>query len=374
MANISTFGQTIDQISRLTVQQVRLDTLTEQLATGKKTQFFGDLSSEAIVSKRARADIRATESFINNIVNTQRRINLMLASIEDVKQQASSLLQSIASATQQGELPDLPAMQELAESVYEFSKDVINSKDNDRFLFAGADSSTRPITDTGLFTSFLGEFVPDSSDLTLPALVSSGVIGQWGDGTIDTDTFIQTYRGTDDTTLGYSPSLVNGTAGDVFVRVDEKSEFKYTVLGNTDGFRDVIIASNVLANLPPVEFAPGALNDPTATTLAGDTPPSPPAEKQENFFQVFNDLGAMLSNAIDELDRESFRIGLVQSNINTVQISHEQDINTLKTIVGEVEDADITEIATSISQIQVQLEASFRVSASIAELSLARFI
>ena len=53
--------------------------------------------------------------------------------------------------------------------------------------------------------------------------------------------------------LGYSESLVSGSAGDVTIRVDENSEFDYTLLGNNEGLKNLVISLGVLKNLPPPE-------------------------------------------------------------------------------------------------------------------------
>ncbi|MBN8520457.1 MAG: hypothetical protein J0L77_00980 [Alphaproteobacteria bacterium] len=374
MANVSTLGAALDQISRLKVQQGQVDLLTMQIATGKKTQSFEGLGVEVLLSKRARADVGALDTYINNIKNTDRRIKLMMNGIEDIQEQARTILNSFVTAVQEGDFPDFQTMKDLTGNVSKFIIDTINLQDGDRYLYAGADSANKPVTDTGLFESFLGEFVPDESDLTNPPLVASGVIGQWGDGSITTSQFIASYRGVNETLLGYSPNMVDNQSGSVFVRVDDKSEFNYTVLADSPGIKEILTALKVFENLPPPEYAPGALNDPAATTFANDTPPFPPREKQDNFYQVLNDLTQYLGAAIDKLDGEQFRLSQVQAQITRVKVSHEEDINSLKSVISSVEDVDLTEAATKINQLQISLEASFRVTALVSQLTLANFL
>lgn len=374
MPNISTLGQALDQIARLRTQQGTMDTLMMQLTTQKKTQIFSGLGNDIIASQRARTDTSALTSYMNNITNADRRLKLMLNAIEDLKQQAEIIAGALIVDVQQGDYPDFEVMKDLAKNTLGFVLDTMNHMDGNRYLFAGADSSTRPITDTGLYASFLGEFVPDESDLTNPPLVASGVIGQWGDGTITTDQFMAAYKDTNETIMGYSASLTNGAAGNVFVRVDERTEFNYTVLADTPGMKDLLTVLNVIGALPPVEFAPGALNDPTATTLPEDQPPFPPSEKQQNFFRVITDLSTMINDAVDKLDTQAFKLSQVHAQITQIKQSHQLDISSLANIIGEVEDVDTTEVAAKINQLQVQLEASYRVTALLSELTLAKFI
>ncbi len=374
MSGVSTIGQTVDQISRFKTLQTDLGTLQTQLATGKKASMFSGLGTDTIISERARARVNAVDTYMNNITIADRRMKEMLNGIEETQAQIGNIEQSLTVAMQNGEYPELPVIQDLAANARAFIVDLINKADGDRYLFAGADSATKPLTDTGLFESYLGEFMPDETDLTNPPLVNSGMIGQWGNGSITTEEFIQSYRNVNETTLGYSASLSNDVAGDVYVRVDDMSEFKYTSLGDSKGFKDALIAIGVIEQLPPPEYAPGALNDPTATTLGQDTQPFPPTEKQENFFQVIQDLAQMLSSASDALDNEVFKLEQVRANIGNIKESHSYDKNTHQSIIADVENANMTEIATQINFLQIQLEASFSVTAALSELSLARFL
>lgn len=373
-SNISTLGQALDQISRLKSQQAKMDLLSAQLATGKKTQEFSGLGSDILASKKSRASINALDTYMSNIKHTDRRINLMNNAIGELQAQTNNIIDSLTVAVQEGDYPELQQIQDLAGNIYDYMLSLINAKDGDRYLFAGADSSAKPVTDTGLMDAFIGEYVPDETDLTNPPLVSSGVVGQWASGAITTEEFIASYHGVNETILGYSTSLTNDIAGKVTTRVNDQAELDYTVLADSPGFKDILMVMGVLKNMPPVDYAPGALNDPTATTLPEDSPPWPPAEKQENFFAVINDLAKTLTGAVDALESETFKLANVQARLSIIKENHTQEVNALKTIVSDVEDVDDVEVATKINQLQIQIETSFQVTAILSQLSLSRFI
>lgn len=373
-SGVSTLGQYLNQIERLKSQQTQFGDLSVQISSGKKTQKLSGLGNDIIRSTRARAGIDSLETYSNNITNAQRRIELMLNSTGEIKAQVEKITTGLMQAVQEGDYPDLESIKSLTSNVYDFILDNLNAADGERYLFGGGDTSQKPISDNGLLDSALGEFVPDSSDLTNPPLVTQGIIGDWGDGTITTDEFIASYHGLSDTVLGYSNALTSGTAGKTTVRVSDESEFNYTELANQPAMKEIVRLMGVLKSLPPVEYAPGALNDPTATTIAGDTPPNPPAAKQENFFKVLNDITAGLNAALDDMDQIEFRLAQVQAQVDTVQQSHTAQINAFKDIVGETEDVDITEASAKLLQMQTQLQASFQVTALTAQLTLANFL
>lgn len=374
MTGISNLGQALDQISRLKTQQVTLDTLANQIATGKKTQQFSGLGGDVLRSQRARADIKALDQYSTNITNATRRIELMTSSLQTITGQAGNISAALNTLVISGDIPEFETTQQLARDVYDFVVDLLNTKDGERFLFAGSDSETRPIEDRGLFDSYLGDFVPDIDDITNPPLTASGFIGDWGDGTITTEEFIAAYSDVNENILGYSESLVNDTTGQVRVRVDENSDFDYTMLANNDGLKDLVIALGVLKNLPPPEFAPGALNDPIATSVAEDVPPFPSTEKQENFKAVFTDIMGKIANAMDKIEMEEYRLSLVQAQTNVIQEQYTFQRNAFQNTVADAEDIDLNETAAKIQQAQVSLEASYSVTALISDLTLVNFL
>lgn len=374
MTGISTLGASLDQISRLKVQQNSIDVLSTQIATGKKTQEFSGLGTDILRTQRARTDINSLEQYSTNIQNGQRRIQLVNNTLEQIRSQANLVVNGLTVGVQEGDAPDLATLQQLAGDVYDFVVDLINTKDGDRFLLAGSDSSVRPINDEGQFDAFLGNFLPDNDDITNPPLQASGFIGEWGNGTITTEEFIASYKNVDENVLGYSETLVSGSTGNVSIRVDENSEFDYTVLGNNEGLKEIVIALGVLKNLPLPENSPGALNDPTATRVADDTPPFPSAEKQENFFQVFNDIRSTLFQAIDKVEQEEYRLGLVEAQTEIIQEQNEFQINTFRTTISEIEDVDLTDAIAQIQQAQLSLQASFSVTSILSDLSLVNFL
>ncbi len=374
MTGISTLGQALDQISRIQSQQTTLDTLSTQIATGQKTQQFSGLGDDVLRSQRARADLNSIEQYTTNIQNAQRRIELITNSIEQISAQANSLSAAITVSVQGGDLPNFETTQRLADDVYNFLVDLINTQDGERYLFAGADSSIKPIENDGQFDTFLGTFVPDPTDITNPPITASGFLGEFGNGTITVDEFIDSYSNVNENVLGFSESLVSGSAGRVSVRVDENSDFDYTFLGNNDAIKDILIGVGVLKNLPNPANTPGALNDPTALNADSDTPPFPSAEQQENFFEIINDIGRKLIQAVDSLEGEQFRLNLVEAQTSIIQEQYTFQTSSLQSLVGQVENVDLTETIAKLQQAQLGLEASFSVTALLSDLSLVNFL
>jgi len=252
---ISTLGQALAQISRINVQQTELNTLSTQLATGRITQRFSGLGSDALTSQRARADFRSLDIFINNIQNGSRRIELSLTSVQEFQAQSRNLQEVVDGLSQQSTHEslgtniltyddpttsaveqiqigldsaetdvDFQNFQRFADDIFGFFESLLNTQDGDRYLLGGSETSTPPFTDTG----------------TLDAAVTS-LIDDWKEGVISTDEFIsslterdssQNPRAISDSIVGFSSQLSSGTAGDIFVRADDGQDIRYTTLAN----------------------------------------------------------------------------------------------------------------------------------------------
>lgn len=398
MTGISTLGQALDQIERIKEQQSLFSTLSTQFTTGKKTQTFTGLGTDIMLSKRARAEFNSFDQYVKNITNSDRRIKLMLTAIEEFKAQAENFADVLVNFSQESEhqegeiiyyddpltteienIPvgmtssepgvDFATVREFASNVLGFLKDLVNAKENDRYLLGGADTLTQPLGNTGTLDSAL-----------------SVLITSWKTGTISTDDLLADLRdrttadgnpnALTDTVVGYSAGLSAGTVGKVFVRVDDVSEIDFTALGNDKSFRDIIVAVSAIMNadLPPMIDSYEPPNTYPGVPDEQGAPGNNIQEMKDNFFEMFNSLTAMVNNAIDDIDKLRFKLEGVRARIDDVKKSHIEQKNLLLNTIGDVEDVDVNEVAVRIQQLQIQLDASYRITAKLQELTLANYL
>lgn len=399
MTSISTLGQALSQIDRIRDQQNIFSSLSEQLATGRRTNKFSGLGSDGITSQRARADLRSFDVFNDNITNADRRIQLTLTAVEEFQAQAENFADALAgfsqqSSHQQGEPIffddptttqientiigyssaeadiDLATLQDLANNIFDFLVDLVNAQEDERYLLGGAETLTQPLTDTG------------SLDTAITTLLNG-----FKDGTISTDNLIADLTdGTaqngnpdaiTDSIIGYSAALSSGNAGNVSVRVNGESEIDYTVVANADPFRDVLVAVAYFKNEALGPIADHVEIDEATglpVILENGAPGETADESRENFFAVFNELATSVTRALDGIDQQRFRLEGTRARIIEIQRRQEIEQSVLQETVSDVEDVDINEVALQINTLQVQLDASFRVTARLQELSLVNFI
>lgn len=357
MTKISTLAQAMGQIKQLNSMQAQIAKLQTQLTTQKKGQLFKELGMEALGSQRARANFATLETYISNINHADRRIKMMITSIEEVKQQAGHIASAIQIQTQEGEI-ELGTITDLADKTFDFITNLLNQQDGDRYLFGGSGVLSQPLTATGTFDSYVQARLTD-----------------WVNGDITTTQLINSYRDKDqltDTIMGYSAQLSSGNSKNVTVRVDKNSELDYTLTANNDALREVMVVVNMMRNLGDVmdQITRGD-DDPAGIVTA---PGATQEEQNENFYKLYNDLSAMLNKALSKIDTEHFKLAQTQAQMNQIQENHKVDLNTLTGIISDIEDVDINEVALKLSSLQIQLEAAYSVTASVSRLSLVNFI
>ncbi len=397
MTGISTLGQALRQIESLNSQNLLFSKLSMQMSTGKKTQFYSGLNTDALTSVRSRTELSSIEVYTNNILRADTTLGLTVTNVEEFQEQVKNFSGTLIGllkegshqlgddvryddpATQNEESTivgntsskldaDLTSVINHAKNLYGFLGELLNTKEGDHYLFAGADILEKPFNDTGTL------------DAALNTLITS-----WKNGTITTDELIADIRdGTalsgnpdaiTDTTIGYSASLSNGSAGDIFIRADDDSEFKYTTLANEESFRNVIVALAVIKNenLPPIVDVyedgvyPGV---PDAKGAPGATA----EEQQQNFYKLYSAISQMVSDSIDGIDQIRFRIETTRVQMNETKQTHIDQRELLLNTVSNVEDVDVNEVAVKLTTLQTQLEASYRVTALTQRLNLVSFL
>lgn len=399
MTGISTIGQAMESIQRIKSQQIQFSEIALQISTGKKTQTFSGLGNDVLTSQRARTDISSIDTYTDNIKNADRRIKLMLNAVQEFKKQAENfhaaligfnqqsahqegepisyddpLTLNVVETTQVGYTSDKPDvslvnLQRMAQSIYGLAKDLINTKEGDRFLFGGAGTLTQPLTDTG----------------TLEASVSSLISG-WKGGTISTTNLIADMRdrttsggnldAVTDTIIGYSPALSANDAGRVFVRVSQSTEVEYTALANDSAFSDIMVALSYFKNedLGPIADAYIPPNTYPGVPDVQGAPGANVDEMKENFYAVFNDMTRMVSDAIDRIDTIGATLANAQLRITDVRNSQEQERNVLRSVVSDIEDVDLTEASVRIRALENQIQVSMAVTSRLQQLSLVNFL
>lgn len=334
--NISTLGQQLGLITRVKQMQIGMSRAQQEISTGVKFQTYKEYGPDSLRIQRYRSDLSKIENYIYNIDITQVNIEQMATSMEEATAQAGNILSAISVQLAEGSQFDLTSIKTAAKAALQVIEANMNTKLGDRYLFSGSDVSNRPYSN------------PSGATADMQARITD-----WLDGTVTTDQFLTGIEGITDSQMGYSNTLQS--AKRVFARADDTFEVDYTVFANSDGFREIVSGLRAIENLEiPVE---------------GVDQPS-----REDFYDVLDTLYRKVQAGVNGLRGESAKLSAAAQTIDAVKQSHVNDRQNMQRVLENTEAADTTDAVIRLQTLQTQLDASYRATAILSQLSLARLL
>jgi flagellar hook-associated protein 3 FlgL len=131
-------------------------------------------------------------------------------------------------------------------------------------------------------------------------------------------------------------------------------QFDYTVKANDLSIKKMLVATEVITQL----------------RLPADTD----APTQDDFHDVLKTMSNKLNESISGLEVKTVSIQSTIAALGEVKERHEFDNAAMADLISSVEDADVTETAVKLQNIQLQLEASYRVTSSLSSMNLVNFL
>ena len=331
--SVSDIGKQLSEQFLLARIRQQVDHVQEQINTGKKSSTFSGLGIPAASNSISyRAERKQIESYISNIDQATARISVMdksMSSITEIARQIQSDMRAqLQDTTPYNSIYSNSASKHLAQ-IERF----LNSQIGGRYLFAGTDINTPPF----------------ASDATLDANMSALVAG-WMAGTPTVNSVVSDARGLSGTALGYSTTHI--AAGPVEIRVDDNTQTDYTVRADNSGFSDILRGMAIIANL---------------------TQPTTAAE-QDNYWTIVNAAIELIEDGAQSTDETQGSLGNTHELMKGLRTTHEETIGTLEIFIGKAEDVDLADAVTRFQTLQLQLEASYRVTGEVRKLSLVNFI
>ena len=144
VSRIGSFAQNQIILNATLNTQARLFESQTQVASGKRSQTFSGIAEDSQRLLNAKADLAKSEQFMENITITEQRLDLMLFSVDrldEIAREMRSLFQSVRNGDAVNVI-DIPG---IASQFRDQAVDILNAKDNERFLFAGGNTDTRPV-------------------------------------------------------------------------------------------------------------------------------------------------------------------------------------------------------------------------------------
>ncbi len=341
---VGTLGQLVGNSQSL---QTRLTALSEQSSTGLVSQTYGGLGSSAQISLDLNPQLQAITTYGNNISAVTGKLTASQQALDQLQQIATTFFSgtiNMAGQTSQ----QINAMQQQARTALTQVQGLLNTQVGDSYIFAGQDSSNPPAPDTQF-----NAYVTSIQTAVTANIATSGA------GTITATLTAASATSPFSATLGTAPQTVPiGFAASTNAGVVAGTN-GYTIsagAGSTGSYVRDLIRS--LATI-------GALTAADTTTNTTES---------ANFAAVVSDVRSNLGNTINDISGESAGLGNVQQQLTADQTRLADTQNALTTQVSSVQNVDAATTASALTQTQTQLQISYKLIASMQQLSLLQYL
>ena len=319
MARISSYGQSQLLLQDVLRNQQRLFKVQNQVTSGMKSDDYTGIARDVGTLSGAKSVKARSEQFYDANVEVERRLNIYDASLEGLRRVAQELRDNVLSAinTDSG-----IAIRTQMENLFDTAVNMLNTRDNGRYVFSGTRTDVAPVT----------KITP----ATLAGVATS---------------------------VATTPANAFANNGlKQSTQVDDNLNMEYGILGEDVG-KDLMESLRRMFRFSDGTEAFGA---PPAGAFNSTLTPS-----QSDFLK--GEL-ANLNATIDTIDQVHASVGVNQMSLEGVQTRHLHDINFMRIFITDIEEVDIGEAISRLNRDQVALDSSYRVLSQITRSTLLDFI
>ena len=346
--NVSDYGTLGNAVYASASIKTQLNTLTAQISSGHVADTYAGLGAAAKTPIDLQAQIghlTAQSTAIDAVTGQMSVAQSALTQITSIASQFNAQLASLNNITP----TQIDGVAADARSALQQVVGLLDTMDGGNYVFAGTDSANPPVPNpqqilTSGFYTQIGTAVQGLSSNGAAATVAS------------------TLATASSNASGTTP--FSGTPGQVTtLQLGEGAPVQTGVLANANTLtvstgtsttgsymRDILRSLATLSNLSSTQA-----NDAGFTTLVQDTRLS-------------------LSGAITAIGSESGTLGNIQTSLQAQQTQNGQVSTTLTAQVSSVQDVDMAKTISSLSQVQTQLSASYKLISEISRLSLVDYL
>lgn len=316
-------GLEILNVNNLTEGQGKLSILSQQLASGIKSQDLTDYgSSDAKFLMNFNNAITTRNSFLKVANTVSSRITIYDSALTGIEDAASEAKTAITSATTYNSTQNdslASQIQGCLDQVAYF----LNQKVGDRYLFAGSRYNTIPVAD---LTS-----LPVPPTETSPYVTSGNALPSY-----DTD---------------YDSLNPNKPVAQAYVKdqvsIDSTQKLTYGVVSTDEGFQQLIMG---------LRWAYAATQDP------------------DNYASYMTTASDLISSGLESIRGLHTGVSNANSALTQTIDLHTTFINDLQGQIDDIQKVDITEVGVKITTYQAQLEASYAATAKMTSLSILNYL
>ncbi len=350
----------MDILSRMNFETAqlrgRMEVMARQVASGQRAEVLGDLAPDAPRAVDLSADIARRETYQRAIDRTGGRMEVMQSSLGRLKAIAGEFRSEVAMRLSSRDANALVTVQSRARAALSEMGALLNTRLNGEYLFGGTDLANPPVPDpaalvNGPMASAIAVAVGTLDNTNASAVATSTLTSAQDNGALSPfSTFLE------DPAQGAGEARRSMPVADgekLVFGIRANANAAASSDGETTGawVRDLLRGLMTLAALTPAQLSQREGFDALAQTIRGG-----------------------LQSAENALAEEMGALGSVQRQAKVAKTRHQDLSDALQKQLAGITEVDMASTLTRLQAVRGSLEASYRVTASLSELSLARFL
>ena len=350
----------MDALSRLNADsaliRARVETLTRQVASGRRAEVLGDIAPDAPRAINLSNDISRRANYVSNVDQALGRTGVVQATLQRLKDIASEFRSDVTIRLDAKDPTALATVQARAKSAALEVAALLNTRVNGEYLFGGSDLANPPVPNAqAILTSPLASAIAtEIGGLTNGNAAAVAAATRAAAG--DTGALSPFSAFLEDPARGGAEPRRQVPAGDgqgIAYGIAANRNGTASSTGETTGSwsRDLLRGLLSMAALGPAQAA-----------------------QEEGFGQLADTLRGGMEAAENALAEEMGALGAVEKQLSTVRTRHQNIADTLQKQLADITDVDLATTLTKLQAARNALEASYRMTSSLASLTLSQFL
>lgn len=340
------YATQLDVTRNIRLLNLQLNRQNQQLADGRYADGLIGVSQRAQELGSLKSEVGTVNNYKSAVQTAQNRTDLYALTIEEIIDIATEA-QDTMIKNRDPFFAATAAPNVQANVLLDRVGSLLQTKDGDRFLFAGTNYTDNPINGaiSGLATIYPAGAVPGIGYNTFVPFTAPAAFP----GTTNYNTANDFYINPTATAPGTYDDFYNNTGTTLYS--DDNEQMSYGVSAAEDGFQTLIDSI--------IRFR-------DATQDIATDP--------NNYQARVDDARDQLNTAITQLKTIASRNGYKQQQMKEVQERHDRALDVLKVRIGGIENIDIGEVSVNIKNLQTTLEASYVITRDSLQLSLVNYL
>jgi flagellar hook-associated protein 3 FlgL len=348
-AGASYFGLLGELVQNSETSSQRVDQLSEETSSGLISNRYSGLGAGSKLSLDLSTEIAHDTTWSNNISQADSTISLTQTTMNQIGSIATNFLSLTSSLTG----VDPSAVDEIAQQAQTSLKEVaglLDTTDAGNYIFAGEDSGNPPVPNPD---SILTSNFYTSINSAVSALATNGAV--------------QTVA----STLAIASSNDSGTTP--FSSTISSTRSTVTIVNNQTVQIGLLANANAAVTSTGTSTTGSYMRD-LLRSLATISSLSSSQLSVDGYQALLADTRSSLSGVVTAISNEEGILGDTQAQIDATGTILSSTKLALTTQLSDVEDADLTSVATQLTAAQTQLTASYKLIASVGTLSLVNYV